>query len=285
MLLALTVSAPLTDGWSTQVRHAALLASVAYLTSAEPPQLAQSLSLLYPMLETLPTLAQALPSTILPLPSPSPQSTSPIAATPTSTSHHLSTFLSTLTPLCSSHPTLFAPHLPALLTFLPALILPSADCGPTPTVGRPFPNSSNGGGGARQGAFVFPPPSPSPSPSSGTPPHSRGGFDSAPVDNTDTDDDERQTLRLSALEFMLSLCEARPGMVRGVGGWVEVIVRACLEGMGEIDEEEGGGLGEWLAEDVSPFPSFHLFLGWFPLLTCSFRPPFLFFFYVTLAPV
>jgi hypothetical protein len=55
--------------------------------------------------------------------------------------------------LCTINPTLFAPHLPRLLTFLPGLILPLVDCGPTPTVGRPFPGS----GRSRQGVFVFPP--------------------------------------------------------------------------------------------------------------------------------
>lgn len=37
-------------------------------------------------------------------------------------------------------------------------------------------------------------------------------------------------------------------MVRKVSGWTEIIVRACLEGMGDIDEEES--LDVWLKEDV-----------------------------------
>ena len=49
----------------------------------------------------------------------------------TSNYHYLSTFLSALTPLCTSHPNLFSPHLVSLLTFLPALILPPVDCGLT----------------------------------------------------------------------------------------------------------------------------------------------------------
>jgi hypothetical protein len=40
-----------------------------------------------------------------------------------------------------------------------------------------------------------------------------------------------------------------------VGGWVEVLVRGCLEGMGELEEEAGMGAGaggeEWAREDVS----------------------------------
>ena len=47
----------------------------------------------------------------------------------TSNYHYLSTFLSVLTPLCTSHPNLFYPHLVSLLTFLPALILPPVNCG------------------------------------------------------------------------------------------------------------------------------------------------------------
>lgn len=43
-------------------------------------------------------------------------------------------------------------------------------------------------------------------------------------------------------------------MVRRVDGCVGVVVRACLEGMGEVDGdygEEEGGLGGWLSDDVS----------------------------------
>ena len=60
-------------------------------------------------------------------------------------------------------------------------------------------------------------------------------------------------LRLSALEFMISLSEARPNMVRKVSGWTEITMRACLEGMGKIDEEETSGLEGWLKEDVRYF--------------------------------
>jgi len=50
---------------------------------------------------------------------------------------------------------------------------------------------------------------------------------------------------------MISLSEARQNMVRKVSGWTEIIVRACLEGMGEFDDEETSGLEVWLKEDVS----------------------------------
>jgi len=68
---------------------------------------------------------------------------------------------------------------------------------------------------------------------------------------------DRQGLRLSALEFMISLSEAKPPMVKKVDGWVAALVRACLEGMGEFDEMESGpeGLESWLQEDVSAVQS------------------------------
>src|SRR5262245_54873364 len=84
---------------------------------------------------------------------------------------NLPTFLNTLTPLCTSHPTLFAPHLSALLAFLPALILPSPS-------------------------------------------------------------------------------EAKPSMVRRQDGRVPVVVRGCLEGMGEFPEDQAS-LDSWLEADVS----------------------------------
>jgi len=136
----------LQDQYSIKVRHAALLASVAYLTSAEAAQLSQSTSLPSPMLDTLPPLARSLSQ-------PSLGSNSSGSASRTSNYRYLSTFLSALTPLCTSHPNLFSPHLVSLLTFLPSLILPPVDCGPTPTIGRPFPG--NGGiSNTRQGVFV-----------------------------------------------------------------------------------------------------------------------------------
>jgi hypothetical protein len=44
-------------------------------------------------------------------------------------------------------------------------------------------------------------------------------------------------------------------MVRKVSGWTDIIVRACLEGMGEFDEDETeiSDLKFWLWEDVSFF--------------------------------
>ncbi|KAH9167134.1 ARM repeat-containing protein [Lactarius sanguifluus] len=108
---------------------------------------------------------------------------------------HLPKFLNTLTPLTTSHPQLFAPHLHALLSFLPALIIPSADSGPTPTL-----------------------------------------------------DEEAEEVRKAALEFMISLSEAKPAMVRRSDGWVSAIVRGCLGGMGELRDDE---LSSWLDADCA----------------------------------
>ena len=208
------------------------------------------------MLETLPPLAQSL--------SHPPLGSNSSLGPRTSNYHYLSTFLSTLTPLCTSHPILFSPHLVSLLTFLPALIMPPVDCGPTPTMGRPFPGNGGPNSG-RQDVFVFPPPSsgtsssPSTSPSSAGPSNSHSNQNSIEEDEKDDERDERSTLRLSALEFMISLSEARPNMVRKVPGWTEIIVRACLEGMGEFDEEETemSGLESWLREDVGYLSLIH----------------------------
>lgn len=142
---------------------------------------------------------------------------------------HLPGFLSTLTPLATTNPSLFAPHLSALLKFLPGLILPSADAGPTPTVSRPNPNGSP--------SFAFPPPS--------AEPDSKGK--SAATD--DDDDEETNEVRKAALEFMVSLSEAKPSMVRRVDGWTAAVVRGCLEGMGELAEED---MEVWLEADVRP---------------------------------
>lgn len=162
------------------------------------------------MLETLNALSDSL-------------SQPPLGTCSKSNFHYLSIFLSDLTPLCTTHPILFAPHLQNLLSFLPSIVLPSVDCGPTPTVGKPFPAV------AHQDAFTLPPPT-------------------IVMQGQNDGNDERSTLRLSALEFMVSLTEARPNMVRKLTGWTEIIVRACLEGMGEFEEEDN--LDDWLREDV-----------------------------------
>jgi hypothetical protein len=173
------------------------------LKSSDTAQLAQSLSLLYPMLDTLPHLPPS----------------------------HLPSFLNTLTPLCTSHPSLFTPHLPALLAFLPGLILPSADPGPTPTVARPFPSP--------QRSFSFPPVLTPP-----TIPEKGKAEEEA--------EEEKEEVRKAALEFMISLSEAKPSMVKKQQGWVSAVVRGCLEGMGEFPDDISA-LESWLDADVCHF--------------------------------
>lgn len=164
---------------------------------------------MYPMLNTLPYLSHS----------------------------QLPTFLSTLTPLASSHSQLFAHHLHNLLKFLPGLIIPSSDPGPTPTVARPNP-----AGGS---SFVFPPP---------TADKGKGPA------TGDLDDEEAEEVRKAALEFMISLSEARPLMVKRVDGWTSAIVRGCLAGMGEIPEDE---TETWLEADVGPWTMISLFWHYF----------------------
>lgn len=54
-------------------------------------------------------------------------------------------------------------------------------------------------------------------------------------------------MRKAALEFMISLSEAKPNMVKKVDGWTAAVVRGCLEGMGELRDDD---LGIWLEADV-----------------------------------
>lgn len=137
----------------------------------------------------------------------------------------LPSFLLVLTPLANTHPHLFEPHLPALLKFLPGLILPSADSGPTPTVARPNPDTPS---------FTFPPPAPDPD--------LKGKSTARSVD-----DEESDEVRKAALEFMVTLSESKPSMVKHVNGWVAAMVRGCLEGMGEMPEDD---TDIWLEADV-----------------------------------
>ncbi|KAI0827529.1 ARM repeat-containing protein [Trametes gibbosa] len=187
----------LQDQQSIDVRLASLRASVAFLSALDTAQQAQALALMYPLLNTLPALPHA----------------------------RLPPFLAVITELATSNAHLFRPHIPALLAFLPALLLPVVDAGPTPTVARPNP----GGGGS---SFAFPPPS--------ALTHANGDDDAKEVSG---EDDE---VRKGALEFMTALSEARPAMLRGIDGWVSIVVRGCLEGMGELAEDD---TAEWLDAD------------------------------------
>ena len=66
----------------------------------------------------------------------------------------------------------------------------------------------------------------------------------------DHEEEERDETRKAALELMLSLTEARPSLVRRVDGWVESLVRACLEGMGELSDDRVD-LEAWLEAEVN----------------------------------
>lgn len=60
-------------------------------------------------------------------------------------------------------------------------------------------------------------------------------------------DEEKEEVRKAALEFMISLSEAKGAMVKRVDGWTAAIVRGCLEGMGALGEDS---LDVWLEADV-----------------------------------
>lgn len=117
-------------------------------------------------------------------------------------------------------PTLFIPHLAALVIFLPALIRLGVDDTSEGIEAGPSPPSSKPGN----------------------------------IRHASKDDEEAQMLlRLCALEFMICLSETMPSKVRMVEGWVQAATQCCLEGMAEFDEGEGTGTGleAWLAADVS----------------------------------
>ena len=125
----------------------------------------------------------------------------PLPLPPLSNYHNLSRFVTVLTPLCSSHPPLFPPHLPALMQFLLAIILPAVDCGPTPTVKRSYPVPFGFGSDG------------SSSPSTSPPPPQDEMYGGAEHERED-----RQTLRSSTLKPMFSLSEAKPSMVNKQAG-------------------------------------------------------------------
>ena len=60
-------------------------------------------------------------------------------------------------------------------------------------------------------------------------------------------DEEREDARRAALEFMIRLSQAKPAMVRKVDGWTAAIFIGCLEGMGELGDDN---IDVWLEADV-----------------------------------
>lgn len=63
-------------------------------------------------------------------------------------------------------------------------------------------------------------------------------------------------LRFSAFDFMI---RGSPEYGAQGIGWTEIILRACLEGMGEFDVETSG-LEGWLKEDVGYLVDLFFFL-------------------------
>jgi len=186
----------LQDSESAAVRHAAFVASVEYLSVADRQQLVHAGSLLSCMLESIHALSQS------------------------NLYQQVTQCLTALMPLCSSHPSLFAPYIHSILGLFPPLILLHLDPGPTPTLTRPYPSS-----------FDFPPATHQP--------------------QIDADVDAMSSMRHAAVEFMISLSEARPAMVRNNVAWVTIIVNACLDGMSEFDDDQD--INVWLKDDVSNF--------------------------------
>ncbi|OCB84852.1 ARM repeat-containing protein [Sanghuangporus baumii] len=174
-----------------------------------------------------------------------------LATLPAAPPSHTTRFLNVLTPLAGTHPTLFAPHFNDLLHFLPGIILNQKeyDAGPTPTVARPFPNGHGS-------VFQFPPTS--------KPSENRLDAD---------DDDEKEETRRAALELMVSLSEARPSLARRVDGWLPALVRACLEGIAELPDDEET-LASWLDADPTDDPTDatypHVFEQALDRLSCAF---------------
>ena len=139
--------------------------------------------------------------------------------------------------------------MPSLLTFIVPLILspPPSLADATPTVGNPEPRShaftfpstptaSNpNGSSATNPRFAFPPPSGLVGSSNGR--HAIG----IPT----AEDEARDSMRRASLELLISLSEARPGMVRSCYGWVNGVVRCCLEGMSEIRDDGGEATLRW----------------------------------------
>ena len=124
---------------------------------------------------------------------------------------------------CDLKPTPLPPPHPRPATFLPSLLLPAVDAGPTPTVAR-----LNPGGGS---TFAFPPVAQS----------SNG--------NEHEGSSEEAEVRKAALESITTLSESKPVMLKSMKGWVKIVVRGCVENMGEIPEED---TETWLDAEVGP---------------------------------
>ncbi|TFK36038.1 hypothetical protein BDQ12DRAFT_687533 [Crucibulum laeve] len=117
---------------------------------------------------------------------------------------------------------IFAPALPSAGNFPPGVDTSCNLLRTTSTAGNSLPSSSNSSTG--KSALVFSAPGSSSF-------HLQSSDFQEDVESEDevVDANKRATLQLDALEFIISLSEAKSGMVRKATGWVEAVVRACLE--------------------------------------------------------
>lgn len=90
----------------------------------------------------------------------------------------------------------------------------------------------------------------------------------------DDDDDEREETRRAALELMVSLSESRPSLVKRIEGWLPSLIRACLEGIAELPDDEVS-LQAWLDADPTDDPTDssypHAFEQALDRLSCAFN--------------
>ena len=52
-------------------------------------------------------------------------------------------------------------------------------------------------------------------------------------------------MRWAALELLISLSEAHPGMVQSCYGWLNGVVQYCLEDMSEVRDDGGEATIRW----------------------------------------
>ena len=130
-------------------------------------------------------------------------------------------FVSLLMQLAMTNCILFQPHLQPLLELLAPIITNGSILTPKGANAKPMPNSGV--------------------------PSSIETCVSSGADIADTE--MSKEIMRKALEFMITLSEANPGMVKNVGGWSPAIVTGCLEGMASRDDD----LDKWLEADVRLF--------------------------------
>ncbi|KIM90318.1 hypothetical protein PILCRDRAFT_84381 [Piloderma croceum F 1598] len=118
---------------------------------------------------------------------------------------------------------------------------------PTPTVAKRYPHTA--GGGASLSFFL----------------QLGGSTFVASRDDAEEDrvamDEEKEDLRKVAVEFVISLSEVQPAMVRKVDGWTAAIVRGCLDNL-EVRSE---------ADDPTDSTSPHIYEQSIDRRACALR--------------